>query len=61
MQIRGVLTELDDQEFLDFLSDFKDDCKDFRKWDVTDQYSMWDRANQIFYWIPLDEVPGCGQ
>mgnify|MGYP001281569603 CR=1 FL=1 len=59
LKIYQIKTELDNQEFIDFYSDFAEDVEDFKKWDVTDKYSMWKKAGQTYYWIPLEEVPGC--
>jgi len=59
LKIYQIKTELDDEEFLDFYSDFADDVEDFKKLDVSDKYSMWKKAGQTYYWIPLSEVPGC--
>jgi hypothetical protein len=59
MKIYQIKTEMDDEEFKDFYADFAEDVEDFKKWDVTDKYSMWKKAGQTYYWIPLSEVPGC--
>ena len=59
MKIYQIKTEMDEEEFKDFYADFAEDVEDFKKWDVTDKYSMWKKAGQTYYWIPLSEVPGC--
>lgn len=59
MKIHQIKTDMDDEEFKDFYADFAEDVEDFKKWDVTDKYSMWKKAGQTYYWIPLSEVPGC--
>ena len=60
MKVRGILDQLTQEQFKDFYLDFAEDVKEFRRWDVTDKYSMWKKSGQTYYWIPLSEVPGCG-
>ena len=45
--------------FKPFYLKFVQSVKYFQKWDANDNKSRWEKANQVYYWIPLDKVPGC--
>jgi len=58
-QIYKIKTELSDDRIDDFYSDFTGQVELFVQGDYDNDFSRWERANQIYYWIPLSDVPGC--
>ena len=58
-QIYKIRTELSDERIDDFYSDFTGQVELFVQGDYDNDFSRWERANQIYYWIPLSDVPGC--
>lgn len=57
--IEYIKTEMSDDDFNDFYSDFKEEVREFKLFNPDDDYTKWKKAGQTWYWIPLDIVPGC--
>ena len=57
-KIHDILS-MKQEDFKPFYLGFAQDVKDFQKWDSNNNKSRWEKANQVYYWIPLDQVPGC--
>jgi len=59
LKIYEIRQQLDDELIDEFFDNFTSQVEDFIQTEYDDDFTRWERANQIYYWIPLSDVPGC--
>ena len=53
------IKSMNKDDFNDFYNDFVEEVREFKLFNPNDEYTIWKKSGQTYYWIPLDMVPGC--
>lgn len=53
------IKSMNKDDFNDFYNDFVEEVRDFKLFNPNDEYTIWKKSGQTYYWIPLELVPGC--
>ena len=53
-------SRIDDEKIENFIAEFKNDVDKFLTKPYDDRYTLFEAAEQEYLWIPLADVPGCG-